>query len=287
MPHSQMDSAAQAADWGTVALHADLVACYTTAQDIGATGAGREFAGDDRFVHFNCQLTGTFHGRLGRRWLEFSAGDLSVGQSAGERFQIRHCAQLQNIEVMVTPDVLATLAADATIAAQALRHRAGAVWLPANAGMSVTGNRIAAIRASASMLADALMDAAPDRHRPGVVDWLASASMAPPQANRQAAGHAVMLADTLMVVGYEIPRIRRMTEAGEIRLTQQGGVRVLEYDDATGNVVLIQPPYRIYYNDNGVWRVLDPYVKFTGTWRMPGHIYTHSGGFWLPVRSHL
>jgi len=91
-------------------LQPGLLACYTTAQEIGATGAGRTFAGNDRFIHFNCQLAGTFRGRIGLHHVELAAGDLSCGHAAGEHFHVQHCPQLHNIEVMVTPQALFELA---------------------------------------------------------------------------------------------------------------------------------------------------------------------------------
>jgi len=110
----------------TLTLQPGLLACYTTAQDIGATGAGRSFEGNTQFIHFNCQLAGIFRGRLGHRNLEFSAGQLSYGYAAGERFYIQHCPQLQNIEVMVTPDVLSTLAGSHACDQLGIRPHSGA-----------------------------------------------------------------------------------------------------------------------------------------------------------------
>jgi len=106
----QTDTLAHPPAWEAIALQPGLWACYTTAREIGATGAGRTFAGNDRFIHFNCQLAGTFQGRIGRRGVELSVGEVSCGHAAGEHFHVRHCAQLQNIEVMVTPEVLSALA---------------------------------------------------------------------------------------------------------------------------------------------------------------------------------
>jgi len=109
----------------TIALQPGLLACYTTAQDIGATGAGRTFEGNTQFIHFNCQLAGTFCGRLGRCNLEFSAGHMSCGYAAGERFHIQHCPQLQNIEVMITPEILSTLAGIDACDQLGVRHNSG------------------------------------------------------------------------------------------------------------------------------------------------------------------
>jgi len=110
MPQVQTDTATHPAGWGTIALQPDLLACCTTAQEIGEIGAGRTFAGNDRFIHFNCQLAGTFQGRIGRRRVELAAGEMSCGHAAGERFHVRHCEHLHNIEVMVTPEALSALA---------------------------------------------------------------------------------------------------------------------------------------------------------------------------------
>jgi len=93
----------------TLTLQPGLLTCYTTAADIGATDAGRTFEGNAQFIHFNCQLAGIFCGRLGQRRLEFSAGQMSYGYAAGERFHVRDCSQLQNIEVMATPEILSAL----------------------------------------------------------------------------------------------------------------------------------------------------------------------------------
>jgi len=121
MPSPQTDNtAADPAGMGIIALQPGLLACYSTAQDIGATGAGRVFEGDSQFIHFNCQLAGTFQGRIGQRRVELSANEISCGHSAGERFHIRHCPQLKNIEVMVTPQALSELAGN-----EAFEHLCG------------------------------------------------------------------------------------------------------------------------------------------------------------------
>jgi len=110
MPSAQTSNAAIQVGMNIIALQPELLACYSTAQDIGAADTWQVFEGDSRFIHFNCQLAGTFQGRIGQHRVEFSAGEMSCGHSAGERFHIRHCPHLRNIEVMVTPEALSTLA---------------------------------------------------------------------------------------------------------------------------------------------------------------------------------
>lgn len=90
-------------------LQPGLMICHTTARDLAAVDAIREFPGDSEFLHMNCQLDGHIEGRIGSHPLAYARGDISLGFAAGESFQVRHCARFQNLEVMVTPVVLSEL----------------------------------------------------------------------------------------------------------------------------------------------------------------------------------
>jgi len=96
-----------------------------------------------------------------------------------------------------------------------------------------------------------------------------------------------LTAHTVMTAGRDEPLIRRITEAGDLRRTQSGNVRIVEENPEGGNIIVVQPAYRIYVKWDGVWRVLAPHVKHDGQWKMPTKIYPKDGGLWLPVRSHL
>ncbi|MDF5992039.1 AraC family transcriptional regulator [Pseudomonas aeruginosa] len=93
-----------------VTLQPGLIVCHTVATSLGAVSTTKTFDGDCEFIHLNCQLAGKFTGRVGSHPLDFSQGDVSLGFSAGERFQIQHCDRFENLTVMVTPDVLCELA---------------------------------------------------------------------------------------------------------------------------------------------------------------------------------
>lgn len=100
------------ADHGMVTLQPGLIVCHTVATSLGAVSTTKTFDGDCEFIHLNCQLAGKFTGRVGSHPLDFSQGDVSLGFSAGERFQIQHCDRFENLTVMVTPDVLCELAGE-------------------------------------------------------------------------------------------------------------------------------------------------------------------------------
>lgn len=109
---STASSSLSEADYDTVTLQPGLIVCHTVASRLGAVAASKTFDGDCKFIHLNCQLGGKFSGRVGRHPLEFTQGDVSLGFSAGEQFQVRHCERFQNLTVMVTPDVLCELAGE-------------------------------------------------------------------------------------------------------------------------------------------------------------------------------
>lgn len=98
------------ADHGMVTLQPGLIVCHTVATNLDAVSSTKTFDGDCEFIHLNCQLAGKFAGRVGSHPLDLSQGDVSLGFSAGERFQIQHCDRFENLTVMVTPDVLCELA---------------------------------------------------------------------------------------------------------------------------------------------------------------------------------
>jgi len=97
---------------GTVTLQPGLMVCHTTARELNAIDQRKTFDSDGEFIHFNCQLAGKFEGQVRQYPLKFSQGDLSCGYSAGERFELQHCRQFQNLAIMVTSDVLYSLAGE-------------------------------------------------------------------------------------------------------------------------------------------------------------------------------
>jgi len=94
---------------GTVTLQPGLMVCHTSAHELDAIDQRKTFDSDCEFIHFNCQLAGKFEGQVGQCPLKFSQGDISCGYSAGERFDLQHCRQFQNLAIMVTSDVLYSL----------------------------------------------------------------------------------------------------------------------------------------------------------------------------------
>lgn len=68
------------------------------------------FAGDSSHLHFNCLLEGRFDARVGDCPLQLDKGALNRGFAAGEDFELPHCQPFTNLEVMIEPALLATLA---------------------------------------------------------------------------------------------------------------------------------------------------------------------------------
>lgn len=68
------------------------------------------FAGDNSHLHFNCLLEGRFDARVGDCPLQLGKGVLNRGFAAGETFELPHCQPFTNLEVMIEPKLLATLA---------------------------------------------------------------------------------------------------------------------------------------------------------------------------------
>lgn len=97
---------------GAIRLQPGLIVCHTTAMALGAVAEERAFPGDHEYIHVNCQLAGSLEGTLGRYRLDYVPGQGSIGFSAGECFRLRHCAQFQNLAVMLTPAALRELAGD-------------------------------------------------------------------------------------------------------------------------------------------------------------------------------
>ncbi len=98
-----------------VTLQPGLMVCHTTASDLAAQEKARSFPGDCEYLHFNCQLAGSFESRVGPHCLAYSQGDVTLGFSAGECFSVRHCERFQNLTVMVTLDTLRELAGEETV----------------------------------------------------------------------------------------------------------------------------------------------------------------------------
>lgn len=109
---STASSPAAEADYGVVTLQPGLAVCHTVASSLDAVATSKTFEGDCEFIHLNCQLAGKFSGRVGRHPLDFTCGEVSLGFSAGEQFQVQHCEQFQNLTVMVTPNLLCELAGE-------------------------------------------------------------------------------------------------------------------------------------------------------------------------------
>ncbi|MFD2110580.1 helix-turn-helix transcriptional regulator [Thiorhodococcus fuscus] len=99
-----------------VTLQSGLMVCHTTAACLDAVDTPKCFSGDCEFLHLNCQLDGFCEGRVGVHPLAYRKGDMSLGCSAGEEFQVRHCEKFQNLAVMVSPQTLEELAGDAACA---------------------------------------------------------------------------------------------------------------------------------------------------------------------------
>jgi len=104
-----VDAPASTVAHGAVTLQPGLMVCHTIAHELDAIDQRKTFDSDCEFIHFNCQLAGKFEGQVGQCPLKFSQGDISCGYSAGERFNLQHCRQFQNLAIMVTSDVLYSL----------------------------------------------------------------------------------------------------------------------------------------------------------------------------------
>jgi hypothetical protein len=84
-----------------------------------------------------------------------------------------------------------------------------------------------------------------------------------------------------------ITDVIRITEASDTRITEAGDIRI------TGNIVTnssesylnaiptLTTFYQdMYYNVGGVWKISTPYVKHSGTWKIPDQIYIKKSGNW-------
>ena len=65
-----------------------------------------------QYVHFNCLLRGNFQAKVRNRIISLAPGDLNAGYADGEHFEVAHCSDLSNLEVLVDPHLLLQLVGD-------------------------------------------------------------------------------------------------------------------------------------------------------------------------------
>lgn len=81
--------------------------------------------------------------------------------------------------------------------------------------------------------------------------------------------------------------LERFTEDDNLRITETGDTRIT--NDVVTNVItsylnaipsLLTYNKEAFYNVNGVWKFLTPYVKHNNTWKEPNAIYVKQSGVW-------
>ncbi|MGR5144972.1 helix-turn-helix domain-containing protein [Photobacterium alginatilyticum] len=68
------------------------------------------FPSDDKYIHLNYLLEGCFKARIRDTLIELNEGDAIMGFSCGEPFHLMNSPSFCNLDIMVTPELLATLA---------------------------------------------------------------------------------------------------------------------------------------------------------------------------------
>ena len=84
--------------------------------------------------------------------------------------------------------------------------------------------------------------------------------------------------------------VTRITEASDTRITEAGDTRITE-NIVVNNVTsflnaipTLNTFYQdMYYNVGGVWKISTPYVKHSGSWKLPEQIYIKQSGNWRRV----
>lgn len=88
-------------------------------------------------------------------------------------------------------------------------------------------------------------------------------------------------------VGPDVISVERYTEDDNLRITEAGDTRIT--NEITPNLItsdLLATPSlftftrEAFYNVNGVWKFLTPYVKHNNTWKEPDAIYVKQSGVW-------
>lgn len=90
-----------------------LAVCLSTSADLNAVHTQASFPGDNQYIHVNCLLQGRFEARVKDVALQCAAGDISMGFSDGEMFHTRHCHEFCHLALMLTPEVMNSLAGEA------------------------------------------------------------------------------------------------------------------------------------------------------------------------------
>ena len=70
------------------------------------------FPGDNEYIHLNCILAGRFEANVKDIQLQCVSGDVNIGFSDGEMFQLPANQTFSNLALMVTPEVLYKLAGE-------------------------------------------------------------------------------------------------------------------------------------------------------------------------------
>lgn len=100
---------AAACDEEFIELQPGLAIAASTASSVDAHSEKKEFPGDNKYIHFNCQLDGILESNVREKSINTSPGGLTMGCSAGEHFNIQNSPDFRNIAVMVTPELLETI----------------------------------------------------------------------------------------------------------------------------------------------------------------------------------
>ncbi|UTV29660.1 helix-turn-helix domain-containing protein [Photobacterium atrarenae] len=67
------------------------------------------FPSDDKYIHLNYLLEGRFKARVRDTLIELNEGDAIMGFSCGEPFHLMNSPSFCNLDIMITPELLATL----------------------------------------------------------------------------------------------------------------------------------------------------------------------------------
>jgi AraC family transcriptional regulator len=95
-----------------VQLQPGLIVNLTCANPDNTSVTRTSYQHTSEYIHFNCLLQGTFQAKVRNHEISLSPGDLNVGYANGEHFDVAHCSDLSNIELLVDPKLLLSLAGE-------------------------------------------------------------------------------------------------------------------------------------------------------------------------------
>lgn len=93
-------------------LQPGLIVNLTCANPDNTRVTQTSYQHSSEYIHFNCLLQGNFQAKVRNQEISLSPGDLNVGYANGEHFEVAHCSALSNIELLVDPTLLLSLAGE-------------------------------------------------------------------------------------------------------------------------------------------------------------------------------